>query len=281
MKLILSRKGFDSENGGIPSPILPDGKMISLPIPDTQGIPYYELTFPNLGTYNSIIESLTGSKKIKGNSTGNPDTALCHLDPDLRPEICHRPPGWKPLFGQCGAAAGHLINQKVAAGDIFLFFGTFQFTGYSAGKLQFKPDNPPFHALFGFLQIGDIYYTKDMNNIPEYMRDHPHALQYRDEVNNTLFAAADSLSLDTALPGAGTFNYSPNLRLTQSRQPNKSLWSLPECFRNCAVSYHIQPIYDPKKFQSARKGQEFVLECTPTIESWIRQLISSCSESRI
>ena len=34
MKVILSRKGFDSEFGGYPSPILPNGQMISLPIPD-------------------------------------------------------------------------------------------------------------------------------------------------------------------------------------------------------------------------------------------------------
>jgi hypothetical protein len=30
MKVILSRKGFDSGYGGYPSPILPDGWMISL-----------------------------------------------------------------------------------------------------------------------------------------------------------------------------------------------------------------------------------------------------------
>ena len=33
MKIILSRKGFDSDNGGMASPIFPDGKIISLPIP--------------------------------------------------------------------------------------------------------------------------------------------------------------------------------------------------------------------------------------------------------
>lgn len=33
MKIILSRKGFDSENGGYPSPILPDGSLLSIPIP--------------------------------------------------------------------------------------------------------------------------------------------------------------------------------------------------------------------------------------------------------
>jgi len=34
VKIILSRKGFDSAAGGVPSPILPDGSLVSLPIPD-------------------------------------------------------------------------------------------------------------------------------------------------------------------------------------------------------------------------------------------------------
>ena len=33
MKIILSRKGFDSGYGGCPNPILPDGTLLSLPIP--------------------------------------------------------------------------------------------------------------------------------------------------------------------------------------------------------------------------------------------------------
>ncbi|NJN30560.1 MAG: hypothetical protein HC824_09110 [Synechococcales cyanobacterium RM1_1_8] len=33
MTLILSRKGFDSNSGSIPSPILPDGSLIFLPDP--------------------------------------------------------------------------------------------------------------------------------------------------------------------------------------------------------------------------------------------------------
>ena len=34
MKVILSRKGMDSESGVMASPILPDGTLLSLPIPD-------------------------------------------------------------------------------------------------------------------------------------------------------------------------------------------------------------------------------------------------------
>jgi hypothetical protein len=34
VKIILSRKGFDSAAGGYANPILPDGTLLSLPIPD-------------------------------------------------------------------------------------------------------------------------------------------------------------------------------------------------------------------------------------------------------
>jgi len=44
MKVILSRKGFDSGTGGYPSPILPDGTLLSLPIPDaTSDIKYSDI----------------------------------------------------------------------------------------------------------------------------------------------------------------------------------------------------------------------------------------------
>ena len=37
MKIILSRKGFDSSSGGGPSPIV-DGRCLSLPIPEVRGV---------------------------------------------------------------------------------------------------------------------------------------------------------------------------------------------------------------------------------------------------
>ena len=37
MKIILSRKGFDSSCGGVASPILPGGEIVSLPIPERPG----------------------------------------------------------------------------------------------------------------------------------------------------------------------------------------------------------------------------------------------------
>ena len=37
MRIVLSRKGFDSAAGGAPSPVLKDKTMLSLPIPEKAG----------------------------------------------------------------------------------------------------------------------------------------------------------------------------------------------------------------------------------------------------
>ena len=45
LKVILSRKGFDSSNGGCPSPIMPDNTLLSFPIPSDDGVSYDELGY--------------------------------------------------------------------------------------------------------------------------------------------------------------------------------------------------------------------------------------------
>ena len=45
MKVILSRKGFDSANGGIVSPILEDGATLSFPIPAPDVNTFSELEY--------------------------------------------------------------------------------------------------------------------------------------------------------------------------------------------------------------------------------------------
>ena len=51
MKIILSRKGFDAEAGGFASPILPDGTMVSLPIPDDSSVVKYDELFRTTRIY--------------------------------------------------------------------------------------------------------------------------------------------------------------------------------------------------------------------------------------
>jgi len=111
MKLILSRKGFDSSAGRMPSPILPDGTLLSLPIP-TDADP--EFTYGDLqygqSSYHEIISQLKRTFK----------DGYCHLDPDLRPEAVARPAGWRPAFGQSGAALSHLNKYGVGSGRFFV-----------------------------------------------------------------------------------------------------------------------------------------------------------------
>jgi len=66
MKAILSRKGLDDENGDSPSPILEDGRLVSIPIPShTQELRYSDLTLDKGTeiTYFDLMSQL--SKKTK------------------------------------------------------------------------------------------------------------------------------------------------------------------------------------------------------------------------
>lgn len=77
MKVILSRKGFDSTYDGCPSPVLPDGTMLSMPIPSGEDS---ELKFDDIKydeyTYSEIWNKL--NPKLKNKSK------YCHLDLDIR-----------------------------------------------------------------------------------------------------------------------------------------------------------------------------------------------------
>ena len=64
MKIILSRKGFDSGNGGQPSPILPDGTLLSMPIPSNDSDNTYSTIMWNGMSYYEIIRSLKPRSKI-------------------------------------------------------------------------------------------------------------------------------------------------------------------------------------------------------------------------
>lgn len=71
MKVVLSRKGFDSSNGGIVSPIFEDGTMISFPIPSDDSDRFSDLHYEGV-SYLDILSDL----HYKGGK-------FCHVDPDL------------------------------------------------------------------------------------------------------------------------------------------------------------------------------------------------------
>ena len=262
MKIILSRKGFDSENGGIASPILPDGSMISLPIPSNDSVCFDDLKYEGK-TYQKLIEELRfGKKQTIGNH--------CHLDPDIRKEITKRPKEWKSIFGQCDAAETHLENQGVKEGDLFLFFGWFKKTVEKNGNLSFVHGAKDIHIIYGYLQIGEIAKGR---NVTKYSW-HPHSAYPGG--NNTMYIASDKLiinGVDMGVPGFGTLKYSEDLVLTYPGM-SRTKWKLPEFFKEVPISYHKKDSFKPLGyFQSAHKGQEFVVGESEKVTDWAKRII--------
>ncbi|MEM7781138.1 MAG: hypothetical protein AAF697_12175 [Pseudomonadota bacterium] len=147
MKIVFSRKGFDSSAGGGPSPIV-GGRPVSLPIPDSKG--FSRTTYGDLGLGKSASKASRGK-------LGDDD--LCHHDPMFLG-------GGTCAFGQTGAAQTHLERQGVGIGDVFVFFGLF----------ADEQSGEPHHRIFGYLRIEELIALSE--GAPKSMLDlaHPHAL---------------------------------------------------------------------------------------------------------
>jgi hypothetical protein len=263
-KFVLSRKGFDSSSGGAPSPILPDGTLVPLPIPDRNAAYRYdeiEMAGLNLG---SVVRDLT-----RGHV--RPDWRA-HLDPDLDRRSLPRRRGWRPLFGQCAAAQGVLKNQGVGPGDVFLFFGWFRRSEWKDGRLRFVRKAPNLHVLFGWLTVGEVLRIGE-DPVPAWAEGHPHLVDV-DRPNNTLYVAAD----------AGLFpRYDDRLRLTVPGA-SRSVWRLPGWFHPGRGRPPLGAHGDPSRWsrdgedtilRSVARGQEFVLDgaAYPEADAWYRGLL--------
>jgi len=262
VKIVLSRKGFDSGYGGIASPILSDGTMLSFPIPSDDKDRFEDFSYAGK-TYRELLCEL---------KPNNPriNSMNCHLDPDIRSGIAKRSKAWKPVFGQCDAAETHLENQGIGEGDIFLFFGWFKKTESTERGLTYRRGEQDIHILYGFLQVGQIVRGSDV----EKYNWHPHSA-YQSK-NNTMYVARDRLKIDGKeydIPGAGVFRYSDDLVLTYPGM-TRTKWRLPEFFRNVNISYHTKDSFKPEGyFQSAHKGQEFVVSESKAVTNWTKKII--------
>jgi hypothetical protein len=270
-RVILSRKGFDESYGGQPSPIMPDGTFLSMPIPgeERDGATYGALSYGGK-TYAEIIKEL---RPKTGIGAGD----YCHLDPDIRSGLLKRDKGWKGLYGQSGSAQGVLAKAGVRAGDLFLYFGWFRETELKDGLLRYKPKAPDVHAVFGYLQIGKVYRAKE--ELPAYAKYHPHAPCFTpDFKNNCIYEATEKLNFNPDLPGWGCLKLNPAAKvktiLTKAGQ-TRSRWDLPGFFKDVEMTLHTADSFKDGYFQSAQRGQEFVIEENAKVEQWVNTLISS------
>jgi len=268
LKIILSRKGFDNSNGGQPSPILPDGTLLSFPIPiPDEKITFSDLFYNNKSFYDLIKELKPTTKKIQPSTTA-------HLDPDIRKNIYNnRLNDWRPIFGQAGAAQGVLRNNNITINDLFLFFGSFRETEYIKGKLRYKRKAKDQHIIYSYLQIGEIY--RHGSEFPTFALLHPHTHErHKDLKSNCIYVSKNLLTFNGALKGANFLKYNRNLVLTKIGM-TKGKWDLPPFFRDLKITHHSQTSFKDNYFQSADIGQEFVIETTEEVYNWAKTLIET------
>lgn len=261
-KLILSRKGFDSspQGGRGPSPILPDGTLLSLPIPSSDSTKYTQLAHHRFGKYSEIIQQL-GLK---------PGRKTCHLDPDLQKKHQKRKRGWRPSLGQSGAAQSHLARFGVGKGDLFLFFGWFRHTELSAGGgLRWsRSQRQDLHVLFGYLEVEDVVRPK-VDRVPAWLGDHPHAMGRRSQVDhNAIYIASQKSQVVPGCTGSGVLRFHKKRVLTRPGK-SRSWWNLPKSvFGKVEITYH-KNAWKPEGFRCVGRGQEFVMPLTQPIQKWV------------
>lgn len=222
MKLVFSRKGFDTTAGGAPSPIIA-GTPVSLPIPAQDRS---QTTFGDRGLADVVNQA------TRGRLTG---ADLCHDDPMFAGGLC-----W---FGQCGAAQGHLIKHGVGPGDHFLFFGLF--ADPETGERH--------HRIFAHMRVTACGAPTAVAQSPDWReppRPHPHC-QGEWPANNALWFG----------PGATTTTASPALRLTRAGGP-LNLWDVPPWLKRRGLTYHdrSERWIGRTGLNSARRGQEFICD---------------------
>jgi Nucleotide modification associated domain 3 len=252
MRVVLSRKGFDSTSGGGPSPLLPDGRLVSLPIPERRPTPHSP-RYSDVG-----LAPLMRSLGYRAEQTA-------HLDPDLVADRRERRSGWRGAFGQVGAAAGHLLNQGVGPGDLFLFFGLFRrASSDEAGGCRFVPGQKPFHAIWGYLEVDRRVDAAD--RAPSWALDHPHFADPGRGRPNVVFLARDGRF--------GVFRYRAELRLTRPGAERVTDWQVPDCLSRVALSYH--PLGSTSgRLRAASRGQEFVCAADEEVASWAYGLVDA------
>ncbi|MGB3739172.1 MAG: hypothetical protein WA948_07445 [Pontixanthobacter sp.] len=226
MRIIFSRKGFDSVAGGGPSPIV-NGRPISLPIPA-----YGELSATKYG-------DLGFGEFAKAASRGKYDAgALCHYDPMFLDD-------GTAMLGQCSGSQGHLANQGVGPRDVFLFFGLF--ADEATGERH--------HRIFGFMEVDGVRDVASADRddpvcAKAIAANHPHFIGMHGK-NDTLYAGQG---------GVAQRDW-PELRLTVSGGP-ASKWHRPKWLKPGGLTYFPKPENwpEPAMLYRVGNGQEFVAD---------------------
>lgn len=279
MNIILSRKGFDSKAGGQASPIMPDGTLLSMPIPDSENEPapkFSELQWNGM-PYDKILAKLNPRRVVDFSAQ------KCHLDPDIRRTARKDvPTGWMPAFGQCGRAQSYLSARGIKAGDLFLFFGWFHRVHWDeqkgAYKYTSKSDSSDFydysdlHVIYGYMEIGKV--ITDQCEIGRYSW-HPHASAgHRELQPNTLYIPSERLSLAPELPGCGTLDYRQDRVLTHYDCKRATWKDRPFLRPGNLVRTNRKNSCSGETINYSGQWQELMFDATDDMKQWVKTILS-------
>lgn len=269
VKVILSRKGFDSAAGGCPSPTI-DGRCVSLPIPTSMPT---KVTYADLPNQMAEMVVQLSHGKI---SADRP----CHVDPDIDTGLFPRPIGWRGALGQVGAAQSHLSNQGVGPGDLFLFWGLFR-SAERRDCWRFSGERQ--HRLFGWLQIGEVIHVgrdpePTLRRFP-WLSEHPH-LQPGWGRDNTVYLASETLEINGHRCDAPGWGLLPSGRRLTLEGASPSHWIPPRWlhpkFGGPGMSYN--PAWRwlaDGTVKVASRGQEFVADVGEDcrVIEWLEEIL--------
>jgi len=262
MKIIFSRKGFDSSSGGFPSLIFPDGTLFSIPIPSKDNEYKYkdlEYKYEN-ESIQSILNDLT-NKQINSGKKRECDYTdekfHCHYDP--MPISNQDFQGI--AFGQQNNTEGHLRNQNIAEDDIFVFYGWFKNIEKIKNKWVYVEKSKDIHLIWSYLKVGRINHLDNIYEKEKVVKDypflsvHPHIEASNKYTKNTIYLSKEF----------NFFKYSEKRCLTDLKTYKcRSTWRLPIYFNYPDAFTFLKNFrsYDESdviiNYQGF--GQEFVLD---------------------
>lgn len=306
MKVILSRKGFDSNYGGIPNPILNE-QFKPLPIPYKFGdSTFKDIVFEKDKSVFDLLEKNEKRFRFHYNKKSerlSPEIK-CHLDPYLQKSLLNnKDQKWGGAFGQAGTAQSHLRKQLSKDGvwedDIlFLFYGWFQEVTEEYSFIDKESYPNGFLAIYGYLYVDKVFDNINDNIFDKeysWLKEHPH-YKYKKEFgkNNAIYLAKETVLVEgKAYPGYGILNYNEENILTRKGANDRREWKLPIFFNNkygVKLSYnkndYYWKYYNSFSCLGIHRGQEFVCDAQGNAENekelknWAQNLITNHRQKR-
>ena len=299
MKIILSRKGFDSGAGGIPSARL-GKKLISFPIPNKNDI---KDDYNNLQFYDEIYrksnvkysEIITDLYKKHNN---NPRTKIglelcehCHVDPDLnydtRINKMVEKESWKPIFGQSSTSGGYLLypsedmingDLTIEEGDLFLFFGNYREVVFDK-NYKFKRGSKIEQVIWGWMFVDEIISQDEITK--ENWKDktkeyywHPHHYDENTKHDHNVLVVGcmkEKQIGNCIVPGYGIFDYASNRVLSKSTPAN---WKFEDSYNLPNIKYRDRKNSSKNPSDTilyAGEWQEIIMKYD---EEWLRKIFA-------